>query len=120
MAHFDAAQTDLASETGDPAILEKTIDIILREGFIEPLQKQEEPDALRREQLLRRKIILEGIFIDFVSQKKWEHAHLFVRAHDLYMDTLHAKTAELGYLSILNFIMSEKIDSAEQLIRALR
>ena len=115
----ERANADLAAETNDPEILQKTIDVILRKCFIEPLAKEGAEDDARKDELLRRKVILESLFIQMVDEKKWEHADLFVEAHDAYIDRLGLKLGELGYLALVNLVMTDKMDSAEKLRAAL-
>lgn len=116
---FEAANADLIAETGDPKILEATIDVMLQKGFIEPLERDDEKSDDRKQQLLHRKIVLEAIFLSIVDTKQWELLPLLVQAHDAYIDRLKLKLGELGYLALINVVMTSKIDSIEKLTAAL-
>ncbi len=117
---IERANEDLVKETGDPKILDAHPKDIMRRGFIEPMEREQEPTSERRAQLLRRKIILESLYMDMLDKRaQHELNDVLAAAYNSYVDKLGMRMGELGYLGVVNTLMTDAFPTSKEVASAL-
>ncbi len=115
---LERINNELAIETGDPDILERTKDVILQRVFIDRLSGVD-MDAGLRHQMLERKILLESIFLELVTNGERQHMQVFVDAYDLFLKKMRLEPRDLGYLALQYIALLKEADDMKDLVACL-